>query len=362
VAVLALVLFVVAASADYTVEAGDTLAEIAQREGIALSDLVAANDIANPDLIMIGQVLVIPSQAGIAPAALHIVQPGETLAGIASQYGTTAAALAAANNLANPNLILIGTELVLPGSAPAAPAAAPVGGGSYHVVQAGETLEAIALRYGTTVAALAAANGITDPTVIYEGTRLQLSGQPFVATAVASPSLHTVAPGETLSGIAFLYGSTTESLAAANQLADPNLIAVGQSLSVPVSGWTCPVVGAGYFNDWGFPRSGGRAHEGTDLFTPRGTEVRAPVSGTIEYLSGRIGGLQFRLYGDDGHLYIGTHLDAVGPSGWVAAATVVGWVGDTGNARGSSPHLHFEIHPNGLGATNPSPTLQQYGC
>jgi hypothetical protein len=113
-------------------------------------------------------------------------------------------------------------------------------------------------------------------------------------------------------------------------------------------GWLCPVAGpVSFIDSWGAPRSGGRTHKGVDMFAARGTPVVAPVSGTVEHRSNTIGGLSFHLWGHDGTYYYGTHLSAYGPiSGRVDAGTVVGYVGDTGNARGTSPHLHFEIHPD----------------
>lgn len=124
--------------------------------------------------------------------------------------------------------------------------------------------------------------------------------------------------------------------------------------------FVCPVQGPVAFTDtWGEPRSGGRAHKGVDMLAPRGTPVVAPVSGVVSHSSNSLGGLSFHLNGDNGHYYYGTHLDAyanVG-AGHVAAGTVVGYVGDSGNARGT-PHLHFEIHPNGGAAVNPYPTVR----
>ena len=76
--------------------------------------------------------------------------------------------------------------------------------------------------------------------------------------------------------------------------------------------------------------------------------------------NGAIGGLAFYLHGTDGVTYYGAHLDAlqVGP-GNVKAGQVLGTVGNTGNARGGSPHLHFEVHPGGK-AVNPYPTLKRW--
>ena len=104
-----------------------------------------------------------------------------------------------------------------------------------------------------------------------------------------------------------------------------------------------------------------REDEGHDLFAGYGSEVRAPVSGTVELKQGNLGGLQFNLYGSDGVEYLGSHLDSGGKTGKVSAGDVIGYVGTSGNANGTNPHLHFGMYIDGV-AINPYPSLRANDC
>jgi LysM repeat protein len=137
---------------------------------------------------------------GTAAGRVHTIQKGETLGGIASRYGVTLSALAAANGLADPNRIVAGSVLSIPGPATGAPAPSPAATtvratGSSHTIQLGETLEQVARRYGVSVSALAAANGIADPDVVRAGIVLHIpSGASAAAAPVPSTAQSVVVP------------------------------------------------------------------------------------------------------------------------------------------------------------------------
>lgn len=338
ISVVALAFLALLGTGTHTVSSGETLAGIAARYGTTTAALAEANGIKNPNRIYVGTRLTIPTAAPAAasPATLkYTVKRGDSLGSIAAAAGTRIATLVSLNSIKNPNLIRVGQVLTIPaasggasgGSPPPAsqpkpPAVVtPAGGATYHDVRAGDTIGGIARRYKIPSAQLVSANGLTDGRV-YVGQRLRLVPAASSAqAATSSGTTHKVAPGETLSSIARRYGTTIKAIQAANGITDPNRVVIGQTLVIPAAASApgplrCPVQGTmRHMNDWGFPRSGGRFHEGNDLFAARGTPAVAVVDGTAVQKVGAIGGKQVKLLGDDGTWYYYTHLDGFGRVG-----------------------------------------------
>ncbi|MDX1520253.1 MAG: LysM peptidoglycan-binding domain-containing protein, partial [Anaerolineae bacterium] len=168
----------------------------------------------------------------------YVVDPGDTLFGISLAYGTSVQAIMAANGLTS-ETIYFGQTLTIPGGGSGynAPAFAPTYPGSSgdYLVSPGDTLFNIALRFGSSVEAIAIANGIPAPYIIYAGQTLVIpayAADSSVPTGTGFGS-HTVAPGETLYLIAQRYGVSTQALVAANGLFNPNQIQAGQVLIIP---------------------------------------------------------------------------------------------------------------------------------
>lgn len=149
------------ATGTYTVQAGDTLSGIADKFGTTYQVLAAINGIGDPNTIWPGQVLKVTGSP--SPSNTYYVQNGDTLSGIASQFGTTVSALATANHIYNPNIIGVGQKIIIPS-----------GTAGVYTIKSGDTLAGIASQFGTTWQALQAKNGIANPNVIYVGQTIRV--------------------------------------------------------------------------------------------------------------------------------------------------------------------------------------------
>jgi murein DD-endopeptidase MepM/ murein hydrolase activator NlpD len=135
-----------------------------------------------------------------------------------------------------------------------------------------------------------------------------------------------------------------------------------------VPGGYCPVPGGNFINDWGFRRTEGRSHEGTDIFAERGTPIIAIADGVVTTVNPpsrptRLGGVTVTYRTADGSHWYNAHLDTISPGIEVGARVQggqqIGTVGNSGNARTTPPHNHLGRYMNGpgQGPVNPYPTL-----
>lgn len=124
-----------------------------------------------------------------------------------------------------------------------------------------------------------------------------------------------------------------------------------------------PLPGVRFADTWGGARSEGRRHEGVDIFAPRGTPIRATTEGIVLRIGeNRLGGHTVMITGPGGYRHYYAHLERypdLKDGDWVEVGTVVGYVGDSGNARGTPPHLHYGVYRPVGGAINPYPLIGQ---
>lgn len=251
----------------YTVQSGDTLSGIAVEYNTTTATLTSLNNLSNPNLIYVGQRLLVKSASTSAAssatstatstasatstssttsATTYTVKSGDTLSSIASSHNTTTAALTSLNSLANPNLIYVGQVLKLANTTTASTsstssAVSTSSSATTYTVKSGDTLSSIASSYNTTTSTLTSLNNLSNPNLIYVGQVLKVAGSSTsVSTSTSSSSAsqattsgtYTVKAGDTLSSIASSYNTTTAALASANSISNANLIYVGQVLKV----------------------------------------------------------------------------------------------------------------------------------
>ena len=254
-----------------------------------------------------------------------------------------------------------------------------------YTLRRGDTLSHVADKFKVPLVAVIAANDeIQNPDRVREGQLVKVPDPEAARVAVARPIAASTTPaanddsksyrvvaGDTLGAIAKRFGTTVGDLVRRNDLSGPNaLIREGKDLRLPpeadvptAEAPLCPVRGADKFsfsNSFGAPREGRRQHGGNDMFSRRGTPVVAPVDGVVRTVVGRRAGFGFYVDGVDGVTYYGAHMDssAVSDGQRVKRGEVLGAVGNTGNAAGTPPHLHFEMKPGNGAPIDPYPLLR----
>jgi murein DD-endopeptidase MepM/ murein hydrolase activator NlpD len=169
----------------------------------------------------------------------------------------------------------------------------------------------------------------------------------LVVLAVATLLLVVTGAGDYLAGTAVFYA----------RLAKLYTQTPDSKIAMPLENVTKSRIA----DTWQAPRGAGRKHEGQDIFAPRGTPI---LSGTNGYIfrvgENSLGGQTVSVIGSGGRIYYYAHLDRYAPGlkvgNRVTTQTVLGYVGTTGNAQGTPPHLHFGVYTLN-GAVNPLPLL-----
>jgi len=365
----------------YFVQLDDTLSAIASRYETTVQVLAQANGIENPDLIHPGQRLVIPSASPTPEPTIqeqvHVVQRGETLYRIARRYGTTVQALVAANNLANPNLIFRGQKLIIPSAmaSPAEPLPAP-----FTAVE----LTPSPVVQGQTLVVKVQAEGIAGLSGLYdegrlvifvegEGEHWALVGIHVLTEAGAHPLKLTATDTEGQQTEVLLsvpvvdggYGVENIVLSPGRSaLLDPDLLKAERERLAQVFGvfgrqqlwvgsFTVPVKGP-ITSKFGTQRSynGGPAqsyHEGIDYDAPPGAAVLAANDGQVALaepltVRGNAVIIDHGLGVHSGYYHLSEIKVQEGQQ--VKKGDIVGKLGDTGLATG--PHLHWEIRVHGI--------------
>ncbi len=220
---------------DYTVRSGDTLLGIGLRHGIEWQDIALANDMAESDILSIGQVLHLPGRggAGAAPPSTtlrvsdqtHIVRPSETLWIIAARYGVAWQDVAAVNELGEYSLLQIGQELKLPATEDEEPVDAE------DAELTGDASSAPVVKQDASDAETQAdAANITEST---DANTDEAASPAIVLTVQSASAAYTVRAGDTLSGIAARHDVSWQALAAANALTESSYLQIGQELAIP---------------------------------------------------------------------------------------------------------------------------------
>lgn len=249
-------------SSYYTVKSGDTLSGIASSYSTTAATLASLNNISNPNKIYVGQQLLVKStttptttntntststNTSSSSATTYTVKSGDTLSGIASSHNTTVSQLTSLNKISNANLIQVGQVLQLKASTSTSTTTSTTTNtntAATYTVKSGDSLSSIANKFGTSTSTLTFINNLSNPNLIYVGQTIKLSSTTTSSTTTtntltsSNAGTYTVKSGDTLSSIASKYGTSVATLTSINKLSNANLLLVGQTLKLSATSST----------------------------------------------------------------------------------------------------------------------------
>lgn len=377
------------------VKNGDTLWSIAQKYNLSVDLILATNNIANSELISIGQEMKIPShknavaetniisqpvidkknnninnninQPEKAKPIVYTVKAGDNLWNISRKYGVSVEVIIEVNNLRDKDFLSLGQKLEI----------SAIGGGvsnsnqkqeptiiTYTVVK-GDNLWSISQRYDVKMSTIITTNNLKEISRLSIGQKLKLpitnmdiaKAEGYSQDAAAEEIIYYVKKGESLWSISRDYNVKLEAIIAANSITDASKISAGQQLRIPnvpgvrlsVNNFIWPVRGR-ISSPYGMRVISGRKdfHAGIDIGGPTGTNILAAESGRVSYTGYMRGyGNVIILSHERGYSTVYGHnsVNLVKKGQYVKKGSIIGKVGRTGNASGS--HLHFEIRLSG---------------
>ena len=215
----------------YTIRAGDTYYSLAIRFNTTVEAIMAANPGVDPNRLMIGQRICIPGAPapGQCPAGTqpYIIQAGDTFYSLAIRFNTTVAAIMAANPGVDPNRLMIGQRICIPRQG-----VPPCPGGQYYTIRSGDTLFALANRFNVTVSEIIAANPGIDPNALRVGQIICIPA-PSPGRCPSGSSEYVIRSGDTFFNIAARFNISVQALIDANPGVNPNELQIGQVICVP---------------------------------------------------------------------------------------------------------------------------------
>jgi len=389
-------------AADYTmyvVKKGESLWSIAQKYNLSVNLIFATNNIANSELISIGQEMKIPShnnaitetngvnQAVVnendsnsssiisnninppekAEPIVYTVKAGDNLWNISRKYGVSVEVISSVNNLKEKDLLSLGQKLEIPA----------IGGGvsksnqkqeptiiTYTVVK-GDNLWSISQRYDVKMNTIISTNNLKEISRLSIGQKLKLpitnmdiaKAEGYSQDAAVEEIVYYVKKGESLWSISREYNVKLEAIIVANSIVDASKISAGQQLRIPnvpgarsnIANFIWPAKGR-ITSPYGMRVISGRKdfHAGIDIGAPTGTNIVAAESGRVSYAGYMRGyGNVIILSHNGGYSTVYGHnsVNLVKKGQYVNKGSVIAKMGSTGNATG--PHLHFEIRSAG---------------
>ncbi|HET9015090.1 MAG TPA: LysM peptidoglycan-binding domain-containing M23 family metallopeptidase [Thermomicrobiaceae bacterium] len=333
-------------SSSYTVVTGDNVHRIAARFGVTTQAIVDANNLANPNLILPGQRLNIPPATSTVTVT---VKAGDTVNNLAAQYGVSSASIVSANQLANSNLILVGQKLSIPGAraqfASVQPAAAPAG--ITVTVKAGDTIGNLASQYGVSSASIVSANKLGNANLILVGQKLLIPG----GKAQDGAGGGTAQFASTASTPPVQKKTVTPAPAPAPAPKPPAPAAVTSQFIWPVHGTITQGFGPTSFTAEPAYEGYAHFHQGLDIANSMYTPIVAAGSGTVTFAGWNNYGYGYCVMIDHGNglVTLYGHMaqqPSVSVGQHVSQGQHIGVMGSTGNSTG--PHTHFGVMKNGV--------------